>query len=69
MAIVHTETAADVAAPLARNGPSSEDKMAKLIALVDEWMKDETGYDEMAWPILAKALNENRLSARDRVVE
>lgn len=34
------------------------------IALLDEWLCDESGYDEETWPRLKRALDEDRLSAR-----
>ena len=35
-------------------------KIHPAIALMDEWLKDESGYDEEAWPALKKALDEER---------
>jgi len=35
-----------------------------VIRLLDEWMADESGYDEATWPALKKALNRNRDSHR-----
>jgi hypothetical protein len=35
-----------------------------LIRLLDEWMADESGYDEQTWPELKAALERNRLSSR-----
>ncbi len=37
-----------------------------VIKLLDEWMSDESGYDEDTWPIIKKALNCERdnVSAR-----
>src|SRR5437016_282583 len=32
----------------------------KIIALLDSWRKDESGYDERTWPILKQALERNR---------
>lgn len=34
------------------------------IRLLEEWLADESGYDEETWPELKKALDENRLSSR-----
>ena len=34
----------------------------RLIELLDEWMADESGYDEETWPLLKDALERNRLS-------
>jgi hypothetical protein len=33
---------------------------ARLLTLMEEWLQDESGYDEEAWPALKKALNEER---------
>lgn len=32
--------------------------------LLDEWMADESGYDEEAWPKLKEALDRDRLGYR-----
>ena len=40
-----------------------------LMALIDSWAEDKSGYDARAWPILQKALEENRLSSRKRFDE
>jgi hypothetical protein len=37
-----------------------------LLALLRSWKEDKTGYDKRAWPILKKAIEENRLSSRRR---
>ena len=34
------------------------------ICLLEAWLGDTSGYDERAWPIVKKALEENRLSSR-----
>jgi len=34
------------------------------IRLLDEWMADESGYDEETWPELEVALDRDRLSSR-----
>lgn len=46
--------------------PSDRERMHKIIQLLDEWMADESGYDEETWPELKKALNRERdnVSAR-----
>ena len=36
----------------------------KAIALLDEWMADESGYDEEMWPQIQAALERDRLSSR-----
>jgi len=34
--------------------------------LVESWQAKDPGYDERVWPIVKKAIEENRLSARRR---
>ncbi len=34
------------------------------VALLDEWLKDDSGYDEETWPELKESLDRNRLSDR-----
>jgi hypothetical protein len=36
----------------------------RAIRLLDEWMADESGYDEETWPELKAALDRDRLSSR-----
>jgi hypothetical protein len=36
----------------------------KMIALLDSWLQDESGYDERVWPELKEALEKNRLGNR-----
>ncbi len=43
--------------------PRTEDRRrrnAAAIALLDEWMADESGYDEETWPLLRDALDRER---------
>jgi hypothetical protein len=35
-----------------------------VIALLDRWLQDESGYDEETWPELREALDRDRLSER-----
>ena len=35
-----------------------------VIALLDKWLLDESGYDEETWPELKAALDRDRLSSR-----
>lgn len=35
-----------------------------LIALLDAWLEDESGYDEETWPELKEPLDRDRLSER-----
>ncbi|MDZ8067860.1 MAG: hypothetical protein RMY64_19910 [Nostoc sp. DedQUE08] len=39
-----------------------DDSLEKVIKLVDEWMADESGYDEQTYPQIETALNQNQLS-------
>jgi len=38
----------------------------KLLRLLDEWMRDESGYDEKIWAALKHSLEKDRLSRRNR---
>lgn len=33
---------------------------SELLRMLDEWLADESGYDEETWPALKKALDANR---------
>jgi hypothetical protein len=48
---------------------SAEDKRRGLVALLDKWMADDSGYDERVWPIVKRAIEENRSSYRSRFGE
>jgi len=41
-------------------------KNEAAIQLLHEWLEDESGYDERAWPRLKEAIEEDRLSYRKR---
>ena len=36
-------------------------KNEAVIRLLEQWMADESGYDERTWPIVKRAIEENRL--------
>ncbi|MFH1943050.1 MAG: hypothetical protein ABIL68_13185 [bacterium] len=40
-------------------------KNKNVIRLLDEWLADESGYDEKIWPIVKKDIEENRSSYRE----
>ena len=40
--------------------PMTPEQKERVIAMLDEWMNDESGYDEAAWPELKAALNRER---------
>jgi hypothetical protein len=42
---------------------------AALIALLEKWLADDSGYDEKTWPALKKRIEESRLSTRKRFSE
>ena len=46
--------------------PDRQDRYADLRRLIQEWMDDESGYDEEAWPRLKASIEDNRLSYRKR---
>lgn len=48
--------------PTSAETPST--KAQEAIALLDEWLNDDSGYDAQTWPQLKKALDEDRLSDR-----
>ncbi len=39
-----------------------DDSLEQIIELVDEWMTDESGYDEESYPQIQAGLTQNRLS-------
>lgn len=42
------------------------EKAAQVIALLDEWVADDSGYDEATWLRLKAAIDESRPSTRKR---
>ena len=49
---------------LAHVSPVIPTQASSAMALLDEWLADESGYDEQAWPELKAALDRDRTSAR-----
>lgn len=43
---------------------SSSEQAAEVARLLNEWLTDESGYDEETWPKLKDALEEDHFSAR-----
>ena len=41
-------------------------KNQKVIELLNEWLADESGYDEREWPAIKKLIEDNRMSYRKR---
>jgi hypothetical protein len=46
--------------------PAQKQKNESVIELLDEWLADESGYDERVWPTVKKLIEENRLSDGSR---
>lgn len=61
-----TETSPAVGTSQNGAGPRRTGKRAAL-ELLQEWLSDESGYDEATWPRLKQALEENRSSAERRL--
>lgn len=40
--------------------PLNPEQVQKTIDMLDEWMTDESGYDEETWPALKAALDQER---------
>jgi hypothetical protein len=53
--------------PTSAPGESGHFKLSnaeKAIALLDQWLSDQSGYDEQTWPALKEALDRDRLCDR-----
>ncbi|AFZ27179.1 hypothetical protein Cylst_5135 [Cylindrospermum stagnale PCC 7417] len=48
--------------PSGHGTKAEDDSLEQVIQLVDEWMADESGYDEETYPQIEAALTQNRLS-------
>jgi excisionase family DNA binding protein len=44
--------------------PRPPRKNEAALRLLEEWMADESGYDEQTWPVVKRVIEENRLSHR-----
>lgn len=55
--------------PVNHESSPEQQKNHAAIALLDEWLSEPGEYDEKAWPILKKSIDENRLSTRHRFSE
>jgi hypothetical protein len=57
--------AESMTSPVLRSTETESRRRAEqAIHLLDEWMADESGYDEETWPELKMALDRDRLSSR-----
>ncbi|MCU0567906.1 MAG: hypothetical protein MUF49_15060 [Oculatellaceae cyanobacterium Prado106] len=55
----------DPSSPPSPIPPHSPEAIAQMVKLLDEWMEDDSGYDEETWPNLKAALNLERDEVRD----
>lgn len=55
------ESAVHEAAP---QQSTNAERTERLLHYLDEWLADESGYDEETWPKVKAALEEDRLSSR-----
>ncbi len=46
--------------------PESKGNAEEVLKLVEKWLAENDGYDANAWPVIAKDIEENRLSSRSR---
>jgi hypothetical protein len=52
--------------PQRRKVPARGKRNAAAIALLEEWLADESGYDEATWPTLKEEIEKSRTSTRKR---
>jgi hypothetical protein len=45
---------------------SPEARRRQAVAVLTEWLEDDSGYDEQVWARVRQGLEENRLSKRSR---
>jgi Fe-S cluster assembly ATPase SufC len=45
-----------------------KERREAAIALIDEWLANDSGYDEETWPVVAASLNRNRHGERNVIV-
>ncbi|MGM3305956.1 hypothetical protein ACSQ6I_08240 [Anabaena sp. WFMT] len=48
--------------PVSSTQQENDNSLEKIIELVDEWMADESNYDQENYPQIEAALNQNRVS-------
>jgi hypothetical protein len=60
-------TAAVVTETTGKNEPDTNGSQGqKVLDLITLWLADDSGYDEQVWPLVKEAIEENRLSDRER---
>ncbi len=53
--------------PLHNGAQPKSQRHAAARQLLQEWLADESGYDEETWPVLKQALEQNRTSSNRRL--
>ncbi|TAE61793.1 MAG: hypothetical protein EAZ76_05335 [Nostocales cyanobacterium] len=48
--------------PVSSPKPENNNSLGKIIEIIDEWMADESDYDQETYPQIEAALNQNRVS-------
>jgi hypothetical protein len=66
---VATTTRHQVSHPEAKLDEDRRARNARAIQLINEWLADESGYDEKVFPLLKSELEADRLSYRRRFKE
>lgn len=55
-----------IVTPQKQNEQVQRDKNEAARRLLQEWLADESGYDEEVWPQVKQLIEDNRLSTRSR---
>jgi hypothetical protein len=62
----HPVTDSELESPAYFDAALQRARNQSAINLLNEWLADESGYDEQVWPSAKKAIAENSLSPRKR---
>ena len=65
MSILNIEPQGNEAARLHEDAGERQANNQAMIRLLNEWLADESGYDEENWAEIKKLLEENRTSSRE----
>ncbi len=52
--------------PLLNLEPHTPEQLDQLMKLLDEWIADESGYEELTWDELARAIDKERDATKSR---
>lgn len=61
-----TPNSGEVSQPVVTGSSPRKRGVDGLLDLMEEWMSDESGYEERTWPELKKNIEANRMSYRKR---